>query len=365
MVTATVGVKIALNYRIAMATCIYCGGDDLTVEHPLPRALGNFRGQLLLTDRVCRRCNQHCGQLDEQLCRSGDPAFFRTFLGVSGRAGHAEMNPFYRGSSGGRPLEMVGISHDTGDEKALELVGPNAARELRCARLVAEDGSAYIVRITDGMTPEEFRKRVSAIGIKFFKSAEITASSEEIPWVESLFAGFTMEGRPVWVQPPGPITYGPFAVKFTVTDRYFRAIAKIGFHYFLTKFARFRGDEFHFSDIRDFIMNGCPIDQINRYVTESREQFVYQLRAGQTLSVWGHILTAECDYTDFRARVQLFVGPESLSRVYSVQLGRNPSPIHYDEAYGDFFRYYPIEERGEFDGELSKLEAGHPRLIRC
>jgi len=73
----------------------------------------------------------------------------------------------------------------------------------------------------------------------------------------------------------GPIIYGPLSIKFTVNDRYFRAIAKIGFHYFLTKFPRFRGDEACFTEIRNFIMNGCPIDEIGKFVTQSREQFAY------------------------------------------------------------------------------------------
>jgi hypothetical protein len=61
--------------------------------------------------------------------------------------------------------------------------------------------------------------------------------------------------------------------------------------------------------------------------------------------------------TGFRAKVQLFVGPESRSMVHTVQIGENLSPIHYSEAYGDFFAYYPLEERGDFDGEVSELGA--------
>jgi hypothetical protein len=57
----------------------------------------------------------------------------------------------------------------------------------------------------------------------------------------------------------------------------------------------------------------------------------------------------------FRARVQLFAGPEVQPNVYTVQLGRNPLRIDYSEAYGDFFAYYPKEDRGEFDGEVSEL----------
>ena len=57
----------------------------------------------------------------------------------------------------------------------------------------------------------------------------------------------------------------------------------------------------------------------------------------------------------FRAKVQLFAGLEVQPNVYTVQLGRNPSRIDYSGAYGDFFAYYPKEDRREFDGEASEL----------
>jgi hypothetical protein len=293
--------------------------------------------------------------LDEQLCRSGFEAFFRKKLGIAGRREHEEVNSFYRGSSRGGRLEMFGINHETGEEKELELVGPNSVRELRCVKLIAEDDSIHTITISDGMTREEFWKRVTALGIKTFKHADISAASEEIQWVESLFEGFTIGRKPEWVQPKGPITYGPLTVKITVTNRYFRAMAKIGFHYFLTKFPRFRGDEPWFSEIRNFVINECSIDEVARFVTQSREQFAYQLRAGGRLNVWGHLIGVNASYTGFLGRVQLFVGPESPSTVFTVQIGKNPSPIYYTEAHGDFFEYYPPEERGEFDGEVSEL----------
>lgn len=125
-----------------MPDCIYCGANDLTEEHPLPRGLGKFKGYVPLADRLCNRCNGICGQLDEQLCRCGSEAFFRKFLGISGRPGHDDVNSFYRGSSRGGRLEMFGTSHETGEEKELELVGPDSVRELRCVKLVTEDDNS-------------------------------------------------------------------------------------------------------------------------------------------------------------------------------------------------------------------------------
>jgi hypothetical protein len=90
---------------------------------------------------------------------------------------------------------MTGTNRDTGQEKELELVGPNSVRELRCAKLFAEDGSFFTIAITDGMTKEEFQKRVIATGVRIFTHVELSAAPEEIPWVESLFEGFTMGGE--------------------------------------------------------------------------------------------------------------------------------------------------------------------------
>ena len=73
------------------------------------------------------------------------------------------------------------------------------------------------------------------------------------------------------------------------------------------------------------------------------------------MNTWGHILTAEVDDLSLVAKVQLFVGPEFLAPVYTVRLGRDPSLIHYSEAYADFFAYHPEDQRAEFDGEVSEL----------
>jgi hypothetical protein len=339
-----------------MGACIYCQKEADSKEHPLPRGLGNFSGYTPLTDRLCDGCNRKCGLLDEQLCRSGMEAFFRAYLGISGRKEHEKVNSFYRGSAGGGRLEMLGTNQQTGDNMLLELVGENEVRELRCVQLVADDDTVHVIAIPDGMTPEQFRQRFDALGIKRFKCANAFAGREEIPWVESLIDTVPYEGKTAWSQPTSPaITYGPLTIKFTVTSRYFRCIAKIGFHYFLTKMTQFRGDEKCFADIRHFITNESNVDECRRFVMYTQSHLARRLDAGYRLTNWGHILCAEVDYLNLRAKVQLFVGPEMKSLVHTVQLGHNPSLIVYSEAYGNFFAYHPKEERAEFDGEVSEL----------
>jgi len=102
-------------------------------------------------------------------------------------------------------------------------------------------------------------------------------------------------------------------------------------------------------------MHDSRVDEFGRFVTYRQRQLSGELEAGYTPTNWGHLLSAESDYVNLKANVQLFVGPGSRPSVYTVRLGGSPSRIMYNEAHGDFFAYYPKEERREFDGGVSEL----------
>jgi hypothetical protein len=296
--------------------------------------------------------------LDEQLCRSGPEALFRKLLEIEGRGTHTKVNPFMRGSAHGGALQMLGTNQTTGQTVLLELLNGSEARELRCVQLVADDDSVHVIRITDGMTPEQFRSVFDSFGITHFKSGIAYASTEELAWVESLLGTLKSDNKLPWSANPGPITYGPSVVKFEVTSRYFRAIAKIGFHYFLTKMPQFRGDEPCFADIRRFLKtDACPVDECRRFIGYAPCHLERQLRAGAELNCWGHFLTAQSNYVQLAARVELFAGPGKRPLSYIVRLGQNPSRLDFNEAYGDFFEYFPKEQRTTFDGRVSPLAA--------
>jgi hypothetical protein len=336
------------------AKCIYCGSENLSQEHHLPRCLGNFKSYVSLNDRVCEDCNGNLGKLDEQLCKSGVESFFRQFLGIQGRKSHKHVNPFYRGSSGGGRLEMRAVHPETKEDVQLEMVSPGYKKEvleLCHLKLIADDGSQYVIPILDDMTPEEFRRRFDAIGIKHFKEGYLSAPPDEIPRIEQLMATLKIDRRTEW-ELAKPVEFTGATIKVTLTSRYFRAIAKIAFHYFLTKCPQFHGSEDCFSDIRKFISSECTLAECARFVGRSRKPIVYEIHLGAKITVWGHLLTAEMDYSNLVGRVQLFLGPTFMPEIYTVRLGRNPSSLHYAKYYADFFEYYPPDEREEFDGEI-------------
>ena len=100
-------------------TCIYCGDvGPSSKEHVLPRCLGTFRGSETLDDRICKKCNEKIGALEEEFCRSYS-ALFRAIVGVSGRKRKTKVSPFYRGS-GGVPAVTV-LGKDPASEQDFEV----------------------------------------------------------------------------------------------------------------------------------------------------------------------------------------------------------------------------------------------------
>ena len=105
---------------------------------------------------------------------------------------------------------------------------------------------------------------------------------------------------------------------------YFRAVAKIAFHYTLKMFPELTGHEREFDGIKDFIWNG---GEISRFAQQRKDQFVGNFRRGMRPTKWMHILAVERGGGVITCYVQLFVGPRSLPPPYTVSIGRDPSAI--------------------------------------
>ena len=63
-------------------------------------------------------------------------------------------------------------------------------------------------------------------------------------------------------------------------------------------------------------------------------------------------------------RFQFFVGPQNIPPVWTVRLGRNPSPLHYRFSVGLFLRYFDDAEltRAGQDGEV--VDPGRPMKVK-
>jgi len=342
--------------------CIYCGQkDNLSEEHYLPRGLGKFRGYEPLKGRICAECNNVFSPLDEQILRSGREAFLREILGIEGRRrkGEKRPSPFLRGSAGAPPLLMETMHPKHNIKIYLEVIrGTRTARPLRQLVLLDQGGQWHGIRIPDHMKESsQLRAELHSRGVERILVGHILLNEDtERTWIEHLFSDFKADGPIEWsTTGDDEETYdAKIVVTTTVTQNYFRGLAKIGFHYFLCHIKHFRGSEDAFEGIRNFIKNGGTTED---FLEERSDQVIEQLKLGcYRLNCWGHILVAEMDYQMLRAKVQLFVGPEFLAPVYIINLGRNPLRIDYSECKAHFFRYFEAGEVDGFCGEVEKIK---------
>jgi hypothetical protein len=342
------------------AICIYCSETADSLEHPLPAAFGEFENAPQLVDRICRKCNnERLGVLDEQLTRCGPEAFIRRFYGVQGRVTHDPVNSFYRGSAKGQRLEMKVFDPKLGFEVLLECDN-GACRQLCQLVFIEQSGKkTHQLPIRQGTSPEQLRAAFNNLGVCPPYDTRVFADPDERAWVEPLLKAtwptfsFGDTGTPASSNYPDG-----GAVKFTLTNRYFRAVAKIAFHYFLTQFPDLSGHEPAFSDIRQFILDETTgVDRANEFVGERPRPLIGEMLSGGCPTGWvGHALCADITDGECRAHVQLFICEDFQPRVYTVRLGRDAALQGYP-AFGHGYLHYPDGRRGRFSGEAVSLTA--------
>jgi len=336
--------------------CIYCPEPAGSLEHPLPAAFGEFQGAPYLHDRICRQCNnRRLGILDEQLARCGPEAFFRKLYGVQGRSTHNKVNPFERGSAGGRRLDLRATDAKLGIEVALECE-KGTYRQMRQIVFVEKSGKTHHLPIREGTTPEQLRADFQRLGVtQPCEDVQMFCGPEEKDWVERLiketWPSVTFgEGNLASTSDDGAVgTVGP-------TDRYFRAIAKMGFHYFLTQFPEYSGHESMFSDIRRFILeDGKGVDRANDFVGRRQHPLLGEMLTGARPAGWrAHVLCAEIKPGECLAHVQMFVSEDWPAPAYTIRLARDAALVGCRPA-GHAYMYYQDGPKGKYSGEALSL----------
>lgn len=348
-----------------MSVCIYCNENEANSgEHYLPACLGNFLNYEKLYNRLCVGCNEEIGKLDEQFCRCGPATLFRMMLGIKGRRCHKKVDPIYRGSSGGKRV-VIETAHPTLDcsifceiEKGSGNVYP--ARQII---VVDSDDSCHPILITEDIKESaDLKKEFEKRRLKNPRLVESWASLEERAWIDNLSGYFDF-------QSPGNRDYSYLTQKqakitatFGVTDKYFRGIAKIAFHYFLKFFAQFNGNEKQFAGIKEFIKSGGNPDN---WVRQIEGSFIAGLNPGATTTDrYCHLIAVEKNERVIRAMLNFFVGPGGVpSHYYEVFIGQNPEGIIYPQVLGHQFVYYDKVGEDGYSGRMDLLVSIRKSLI--
>ncbi len=294
-------------------------------DHIIPAAFGEFEGDARLR-RICPKCNNRIGRCEQELLGCAPEAMLRRFVNPkSKRLRH-------RGT--GQVKSVAGVpgpqyTADLGGLSQLVQLSPDDPRKsLPLAQLIipGENDSEHYIRLFPGMRPEQLQKRIADTNVPPGWTARLTCDEQH--WEE--FVQLVKQAGPGYKVDEGPSTEAgvhrtPWHGKFTMTDASFRAIAKIGFHYYLAHSQRgVYGDEPGFSGIRDFIMNGGKVAE---FFEGSHARFVLPFRPPWYPENYCHVLAADESEETAVANLHLFLGPGIDRPAYSVVLGSVGSKV--------------------------------------
>ena len=340
-----------------LVRCIYCptmidptqGAGD----HIIPRAFGVFRKDLRFR-QICRTCNNRIGSSEEQLIRCGPEKLLRYLMVSSSSKTHARTETWSVGARGMPPPKVHIRNAEAGELLAEMHPELNAATTPDQLTIIDEQEGRHHIQLFPQMSPQSLRSKFEALHIhgtvSIFCNWSMTHDDKYMRLVKEAFG---KEVSRSYVCNPVGVHQVPFRFTFKVDDNYFRAIAKIAFHYYLTQTSLRKGTDECFVQIREFILNGGDISPFFQGVPEV---FHNEPPSGMAPSQWAHILAADEDSSQVVGFVRLFYGPHGKPNDYHVLLAR-PSfrLILPRSAWAHAYTYDRTMRSGKVTGQVERL----------
>ncbi len=269
--------------------CIYCKVHEADGrEHYLPPCLGRFRNFEPLLDRLCQSCNEKIGQtLEREFCRKSPEAVLRSIHWIKGqrRAGrkNRQARIYQPEKIGGKHIHFFAPDPETGQNILWQTdKNPGTVKEISQLVIVDDEGEAtqHIPIPIEITTGHEFAELLKVHGVAFIPQAKIIVASGDEGRVQLLFRDLNWN-VPLQRRVGGTVSHQFFTGE--VGPGYFRALAKIGFHYALKYIPTITGNEGAFRALREFIRDGAGNhkDFLTTYNTVSNPS-----------GPLGHVLTA-------------------------------------------------------------------------
>jgi len=351
--------------KMQQTTCIYCGESKNFCEaHIVPETLGKFKNLPKQKNIICSKCDHEIGKAEEQLAKCGLEAIFKATLNIKGKKKHKSSSPFRRGHAGHNPIELK-ASLPGRDYKVLaEPLGDglNVHPLPQLVLLNSKGDYRNILLANPKTTTVEYLK--TAIGKASLKGdlrvETVGLTYEEIDYIFGLLKQMGIfineESLPASEAFPGEQFYPNVCVQGTIAvdARYFRAIAKIGFHYFLQYSEYFTGHEDCFRPVKQFIR--YDEGTIEQFVVQQRGNLVSDFNYGFRPKYYGNLIIGDFCNNAATAYVQLFLGKDHNPPYYKITLATNCLRIKLGKAaFGHFFSYYTPENRTQYTGEIQPL----------
>lgn len=314
-----------------LTSCIYCGvGFDASKsegDHVIPSAFGKFTGAIVFK-RICSKCNNHIGRAEESLLRCGPEALLRTLIGT--KPGRQKRGSTPLGAHG-KPGPKSVIKHADHDE-AVNLVPGKKGLFESPEQFVFTDveSKQHTVLLHPEMNATALRKKLKGNKTSPEKMHFLYCDEQHremyLALIRTVFPKIKFESMPTL-----PVGTHPVDVSTTITlgEDYWRAIAKIAFHYFLVNNQRGKkGSEPEFESIRKFIMKGGDRSALFSEATKFRTDFGSKQMGFKLMPMkWGHLLVGEESASEAVVAVSLFLGPEYVPKTFHVLLGKYKSVL--------------------------------------
>lgn len=330
-----------------VAHCIYCGeafgpsaGEG---DHVLPRALGEFDGAIIYRG-ACSGCNNDLSTLEEELLRTAPEAVLRRYAGAAQNRRGKPVG--WQAASGVRPPRFVIRHHD--HEELVKADPEIAGRALPVDQLaiVQKDNQTIHIPLFPSMSANALRRKIAEQGVTTDNVSRIHwhANDETAETYKSLlkviWPNFRHEELP---STPAGIHRVPVRIECRFTVKYYRAIAKIAFHYFLANSrCGFTGHEQCFEPVRRFIMEGGEHEQFFEAQKPRVALPVGKLPNGSALlpGRWTHLLCCFESLESVVVGVYTLFGPEHPPSPHFVTLLHRPSPLALlQHNYGHVYIY--------------------------
>lgn len=349
--------------------CIYCGRTDQLSRHAhvVPRCMGSFENQPTLKNQVCSSCDTEIGKCEGHLIKCGMEALLRIKVRVAGRSGKDSSSPFQRKHYGHGPAKLLVKFPYVGWMVRVELMedGQNC-QLLPQLVLVAQDGTCDQIVLLNPMSvgPDELKKKIARTkGQKWKKAWAVQLSNDEADHIFDLLKQLGLYGgeevldqiKPFksTVCVSGVITYG---------KDYFRAIAKIAFHYFLLHSKVFDGSEPEFDALRRFVRYGEGDE--GRFIVKVDGAIAYDPSGRDRPTYYGHVLRTDVSPDRIAIDVQLFFGHDYTPNLYRVNISdKRPAIFLPSEEFGHYYRYLEPEKRTQYDGVIENLTVAQTIIV--
>jgi len=327
------------------ATCIYCGNsfDPCAGEgdHVVPRGFGNFDGAIIFRG-ACPACNHKLSPLEEELLRTAPEAVLRRFAGA---AKNRRGEPVGWQAASGVPAPRFVIEHSDHDE--LIEAHPSAGGQSRPVdhlAVVMKDGRNVHIRLVPAMSADALRRKLQQQGIADGDIKHICWHADEENADD--YKALLREVWPSHLHEERPSTEAgghrvPVRIECRFTVKYYRAVAKIAFHYFLANSrCGFTGHEECFEPIRSFIMDGGQHEPFFENQKPKIMMPVGKLPDGTALlpARWMHMLCCVESLESVVVGVYMLFGPERPPSPHFVTVLHRPGSIivtehQYGHAY--------------------------------